>query len=133
VVPGQAELALHKHKAEHTDLVIDQWPPAHLLDLTVDLSEDRLVRVFGHPPRERELRDLDRGDIAGAVAGLAMESESWVPDVGSLPVVDPRKLDFNQLSEYPRRLITAGIAQPAWWRATSTTIRIPRCGIAPGC
>jgi hypothetical protein len=67
--------------------------------------------VFGNPPRDQDLRNLDRGDIAEAVAGLALQSASWLPDAADLPIVDPRKLDFNQLSEFPRRLITAGIAQ----------------------
>ncbi|MEV8609472.1 ABC-three component system protein [Amycolatopsis sp. NPDC051373] len=110
-LPADVAQALLKLKTDHPDLVIEQWPPTHLLEMTADLSEDRLVRVFGHPPREQEMRILDRGDIAEAVAGLALESISWTPDAADLPVVDPRKLDYNQLSEYPRRLITAGIAQ----------------------
>jgi hypothetical protein len=36
---------------------------------------------------------------------------SWLPDPAGLPVVDHRKLDYNQLSDYPRRLTSAGIAQ----------------------
>ncbi|MFJ8814841.1 ABC-three component system protein [Amycolatopsis thermoflava] len=110
-LPADVTLALLKLKADHPDLVIDQWPPAHLVDLTANLAEDRLVRVFGHPPQERDLRNLDRGDIAEAVAGLALESASWAPNATDLPIVDPHKLDYNQLSEYARRLITAGIAQ----------------------
>lgn len=110
-LPADVAQALLKLKTDHPDLVIDQWGPTRLLELTKDLLEDLLVRLFGHPPLEREMRVLDRGDIAEAVAGLALESESWLPDAAELPVVDPRKLDYNELSEYPRRLITAGIAQ----------------------
>lgn len=122
----QAEIALLKKRAtafqdhfnnlmetvhENADLTIDQWSPIYLRDLTKNLSEERLTSLFGHPPRERDMRTLDRGDIASAVAGLALESVSWRPAAADLPVVDPRKLDYNELSEYPRRLITAGIAQ----------------------
>lgn len=110
-LPADVTQALLKLKTDHPNLVIEQWPPTHLLELTADLSEDRLVRVFGHPPREQEMRVLDRSDIAEAVAGLALEAISWTPNAADLPVVDPRKLDYNQLSEYPRRLVTAGIAQ----------------------
>lgn len=110
-LPADVTQALLKLKTDHPDLIIEPWPPTHLLELTADLSEDKLVRVFGHPPREQEMRVLDRSDIADAVAGLALESASWTPNAADLPVVDPRKLDYNQLSEYPRRLITAGIAQ----------------------
>jgi ABC-3C protein len=110
-LPADVTQALLKLKTDHPDLAVDQWPPTHLLELTADLSEDRLVRLFGHPPLERQMRVLDRGDIVEAVAGLALESASWTPDAADLPVVDPRKLDYNQLSDYPRRLITAGIAQ----------------------
>jgi hypothetical protein len=110
-LPADVTQALLKLKTDNADLVVDQWPPTHLLELSAGLSEDRLVWLFGHPPLERDMRVLDRGDIAEAVAGLAVESASWMPDAADLPVVDPRKLDFNQLSEYPRRLITAGIAQ----------------------
>jgi hypothetical protein len=110
-LPADVAQSLLKIKTENADLIIDQWPPAHLLELTTDLSEDQLVRIFGYSPQEREMRELDRGDIAVAVAGLALESTSWTPEAGDLPVVDPRKLDFNRMSDYPRRLITAGIAQ----------------------
>jgi len=110
-LPADVTRSLLQIKTDHANLVIDQWPPARLLELTADLTEDRLVRVFGHPPLEREMRTLHRGDIAEAVAGLALESGPWAPDAADLPVVDPRKLDFNRLSDYPRRLITAGIAQ----------------------
>ncbi|AUI62996.1 ABC-three component system protein [Amycolatopsis sp. BJA-103] len=110
-LPADVTQALLKLKTDNPALVIDHWSPSRLLDLTTDLDEDRLVRVFGHPPRERDLRDLDRSDIAEAVVGLALESASWTPNVADLPVVDPRKLDYNELSEFPRRLITAGIAQ----------------------
>lgn len=110
-LPADVAQALLKLKTDHADLAIEQWPPTRLLEMTEDLPEDRLVRLFGHPPLEQEMRVLDRGDIAEAVAGLALESVSWLPDAADLPVVDPRKLDYNQLSEYPRRLVTAGIAQ----------------------
>ena len=110
-LPADVAQALLKLKTDHADLAIEQWPPTRLLELTEDLPEDRLARLFGHPPLEREMRVLDRGDVAEAVAGLALESVSWLPDAADLPVVDPRKLDYNQLSEYPRRLVTAGIAQ----------------------
>ncbi|PWK89552.1 hypothetical protein C8D88_102826 [Lentzea atacamensis] len=110
-LPADVTQALLKLKTDHADLAIEQWPPTRLLELTEDLPEDRLVRLFGHPPLEREMRVLDRSDVAEAVAGLALESVSWLPDAADLPVVDPRKLDYNQLSEYPRRLVTAGIAQ----------------------
>ncbi|ROP37240.1 ABC-three component system protein [Saccharothrix texasensis] len=110
-LPPDTLQALLKIKEDNPSLVIDQWPPSHLLGLTADLSEEQLIRVFGHPPREHEMRALDRGDIADAVAGLALHSGSWTPGAVDLPVVDPGKLDYNELSEYPRRMITAGIAQ----------------------
>lgn len=110
-LPADVAQSLLKLKTDHSDLLIDQWPPSYLLELTADLPESRLVRVFGHPPLEREMRVLDRGDIAKAVKGLALESASWTPHAADLPFVDPRKLDFNRLSDHPRRLISAGIAQ----------------------
>lgn len=110
-LPADVTQSLLTLKTNHPDLAIDHWPPTYLLELTADLSEDKLVGVFGHPPREQEMRMLHRGDIADAVAGLALEGASWMPNAADLPVVDPRKLDYNQLSEHPRRLITAGIAQ----------------------
>ncbi|CAM4173450.1 ABC-three component system protein [Kibdelosporangium persicum] len=110
-LPADVTQALLKLKTDHPNLTIEQWPPTHLLELTADLPEDKLVRLFGHPPLDREMRVLDRSDIAEAVAGLALQSASWMADAVDLPVVDPRKLDYNQLSDYPRRLITAGIAQ----------------------
>jgi hypothetical protein len=108
--PDVAQVIL-KLKSDNVTLIIDQWPPSHLLDLTRELPEERLILVFGHPPRERDMRTLDRGDIAEAVTGLALRSASWAPNAADLPTVDPRKLDYNKLSEYPRRLVTAGIAQ----------------------
>lgn len=110
-LPADVVDALLKIEVDNPDLAIDQWPPGHLLELTRHLTEDQLQWLFGYPPREREMRDLDRGDIATAVAGLAVESTSWKPDATGLPVVDAHKLDYNELSEYSRRLITAGIAQ----------------------
>lgn len=112
-LPPDVTQALLKLKIDHADLTIDPWPPTHLMTLTADLAEDRLVRLFGYPPMERVLRTLDRGDIAKAVAGLALESSSWVPDATDLPIVDPEKLDYNRLSELPQRLISAGIGQAA--------------------
>ncbi|MBB5808820.1 hypothetical protein F4560_008588 [Saccharothrix ecbatanensis] len=110
-LPPDTVQTLQKIKTANPALVIDQWSPTHLLELTVDLSEERLIRVFGNPPRERYMRVLDRGDVADAVAGLALHSGSWTSDAVDLPVVDPGKLDYNELTEYPRRMIMAGIAQ----------------------
>lgn len=91
-------------------LTIEPWPPSRLLELSKNLSEERLIGLFGHPPREEDMRTLDRSDIAAAVAGLTAEAASWKPG-SDLPVVDSEKLDYNKLSEYPSRLIKAGIAQ----------------------
>jgi hypothetical protein len=110
-LPADVAQVLLKIKADNPTLTIDHWPPSRLLDLTRDLPEERLITVFGHPPRERDMRTLDRNDIAEAVAGLALQGASWTPNAIDLPVVDPRKLDYNKLSEHPRRLITAGITQ----------------------
>jgi hypothetical protein len=110
-LPPDIAQAILTIKEENPDLIIDQWPPSHLLELTVHMQEDQLIGVFGYPPRDKDMRTLHRGDIAVAVAGLARESESWKPGAKDLPTVDPRKLDYNSLSEHRRRLITAGIAQ----------------------
>src|SRR6202035_2014604 len=96
---------------KNSALTIEPWPPSRMLELSRHLSEELLISLFGHPPRDEDMRTLDRSDIAAAVAGLAIEAASWRPEGSDLPVVDPRKLDFNELSEHPRRLITAGIAQ----------------------
>ena len=110
-LPADVAQAILKVKSENLSLLIDQWPPKRLLELTDDLQEDRLTQLFGHPPLERDMRTLDRSDVAEAVAGLALAGATWSPEEADLPVVDPRKLDYNLLSEYPRRLVTAGIAQ----------------------
>lgn len=109
-LPPDVTQAILLVKNANSSLTIEQWPPTRLLELSQYLTEERLIRLFGHPPREEDMRTLDRSDIAAVVAGLAMEAASWRPG-SDLPVVDPRKLDYNELSETPRRLITAGIAQ----------------------
>jgi len=92
-------------------LTIDQWSPQHLRSLTRNLSFDQLQPLFGNPPTERHMRTLDRSDVATAVAGLATEGRRWVPGPADLPTVDPRKIDYNRLSDHPRRLLTAGMTQ----------------------
>ncbi len=109
-LPPDVTQAILRVRARNSALTIESWPPSRLLELSENLSEKQLIALFGHPPREEDMRTLDRGDIAAAVTGLAMEAASWQPG-SDLPVVDPRKLKYNALSEHPRRLITAGIAQ----------------------
>jgi len=110
-LPPDAAKMILKLKGKNLTLTIDQWPPTHLLDITSHMSEPQLTALFGNPPREEDMRTLDRSDIAIAVSGLTRESAFWQPSGNDLPIVSPRKLDYNQLSEHPRRLITAGIAQ----------------------
>jgi hypothetical protein len=107
--PGVAKAILDIKTANPT-LTIEHWPPTQILELSRRLTEVQLIALFGSPPREEDMRALDRGDIARAVTGLTHELADWRPGT-ELPNVDRRKLDYNQLSEYPRRLITAGIAQ----------------------
>ena len=109
-LPPDIAQAVLKLQDNNPQLTIDHWKPGQLLELSDNLSETQLIRLFGHPPREQDMRTLDRNDIAVAVRGLASEAVSWQPGI-DLPVVDPRKLRYNELSEPSRRLITAGIAQ----------------------
>lgn len=92
-------------------LTIDQWSPQHLCSMTKELSLDRLQPLFGNPPTDSDMRTLDRSDIATAVAGLVTEGQRWVPGPADLSTVNPRKIDYNRLTEHPRRLLTAGMTQ----------------------
>ena len=109
-LPPDVAKAILQVKTDNPELTIEPWPPTRLLELSSNLSESRLTALFGQPPRDDDMRTLHRGDIAVAVAGLTREIADWKPGT-DLPKVDPRKLDYNNLSEYPSRLITAGIAQ----------------------
>lgn len=109
-LPPDVAQAILKVEDGNPTLTIDQWAPSRLLDLSERLSEERLVRLFGNPPREEDMRTLDRGDVANAVAGLSGAIANWTPG-SDLPLIDPRKMDYNELSDRPRRFLTAGIAQ----------------------
>jgi hypothetical protein len=109
-LPPDITQAIIAIRDDNPSLIIEPWPPSRLMELSANLAEAQLIVLFGYPPRDEDMRTLDRSDIAAAVAGLATEMGSWVPG-SDLPVVDPRKLDYNMLSEYVRRLITAGITQ----------------------
>lgn len=109
-LPPDVAKTILQIKTKNPQLTIEPWPPTRVLELIDSLTETQLTALFGPPPRDDEMRTLDRGDIAIAVVGLTHDMADWIPGT-ELPKVDPRKLDYNELTEYPRRLITAGIAQ----------------------
>lgn len=110
-IPPDVAQTIIKIDKDHPKLTIDQWPPNRVCGLTTNLDFDQLERLFGKPPTEGHMRSLNRGDIATAVAGLAAESHSWHPGPADLRAVDARKIDYNELTTFPRTLLTAGMTQ----------------------
>lgn len=110
-LPADLTQQLLKLKTDNPGLTIDHWSPQRLSLATKNLAFEQLQRLFGNPPTDSDMRDLGRDDIAKAVAGLTLEGQSWVPGAADMPAVDPRKIDFNRLTELPRRLLTAGMTQ----------------------
>ena len=87
-LPPDVAQAILKIKGQNLVLTVEPWPPSRLLELSKNLTEERLIGLFGHPPREQDMRTLDRSDIAAAVGGLTLELASWRPG-SDLPLVDP--------------------------------------------
>jgi len=120
-----AKVGALKQDCDTDGVLIQVWAFESIWQTILGLTTDQLVDLFGAGPVEDSLKNLGIPDIVAVVERLHREAP---PPIADMSIPDPKKLEFNQLSQESRDWLILGRSRVSLVPACFSVLPNPEIG-----